>query len=102
MSGVVFFPNSRKNSVRPTASKRNQAKISYSRVKRTAHELKDCMAALILAVPSTGGASAEHLTDARRKTLETVVAEMARLVDEIVQAVEIHANKTPPKRNYCR
>ena len=98
MRGVVFLPNAEKKSARRAASKSHQTKTSHSRVKRTAHELKDCMATLILALTSAGDRSSEHLTDARTKALVDVVDEMARLVDEIVQEVEIHSEPIPARR----
>ena len=50
-----------------------------------------------LAVPSTAEAWAERVKDAQKKTLDAIVGEMARLVEQIVQAVEIQSETSPAR-----
>ena len=91
MSTVVYFPVRKKNRTRsPIAKpKEPQTTISYSQSTRIAHELKNCMTVLLLrSVCSEGGV--DQGTDSRShgQTLEEVIAEMDRLVDEFVRLLD--------------
>jgi hypothetical protein len=91
MSTVVYFPVSKKNRTRSRIAKPKepQTTISYSQSARIAHELKNCMTVLLLrSACSEGGVDQATDSRAHGQTLEEVVAEMDRLVDEFVRLVE--------------
>lgn len=91
MSTVVYFPASKKNRTRARIAKPKepQTTISYSQSSRIAHELKNCMTVLLLRSTCSEG-KVDRATDSRshEQTLEELVAEMDRLVDEFVRLVE--------------
>ena len=91
MSAVVYFPASKKNRTRSRIAKPKepQTTISYLQSARIAHELKNCMTVLLLRSTCSEG-RVDRAPDSRShgQTLEEVIAEMDRLVDEFVRLLE--------------
>ena len=65
-----------------------------SETARIAHDLKNCMSVLLLAITSLKGNMDQALiSPPRRRLLEDVVGEMTRLVDEMIRLVERQGDK---------
>jgi len=65
-----------------------------SETARIAHDLKNCMSVLLLAITSLKGNMDQALiSPPLRRVLEDVVGEMARLVDEMIRMVERQRDK---------
>jgi hypothetical protein len=65
-----------------------------SETARIAHDLKNCMSVLLLAITSLKGNMDQALiSPPRRRVLEDVVGEMTRLVDEMIRVVERQGHK---------
>lgn len=70
-------------------SRTQEIGISRAQIAQTAHNLKNCMHVLLLAISSLKQNSDQPLIPtSRRKALENAVAEMNQLVDEIVELVQ--------------
>ena len=96
MTTVLHLPN-RTASRAQTPIKSAAAQQTGSRcsqTKRVAHDLKNCMSVLLLAItslPDNGDQSA--IPAARAQLLENVVQEMQGLVDEMVELAEQQTDK---------
>jgi hypothetical protein len=94
MRKVLYLPAPSKNPT-PALSKAPGAQeigISQAQIPRIAHDLKNCMSVLLLAISSLKENSG-LISTSRRKALEDVISEMNYLVNEMVRLVE-HSDKT--------
>jgi hypothetical protein len=96
MSTILYLPTSTKSRTQ-TPLQESEAKetgICCSQTERIAHDLKNCMSVLLLAITSLKGNVDQPLISlSRRRVLEDVVGEMNHLVDEMVRLVESQGNK---------
>jgi hypothetical protein len=96
MRKVLYLPTPSKNPT-PALSKAPGAQeiaISQAQIPRLAHDLKNCMSVLLLAISSLKENSGlSPISTSRRKALEDVISEMNYLVNEMVRLVE-HSDKT--------
>ena len=96
MSTVLHLPTSTKSGTQ-TPLQEPEAKetgISCSETERIAHDLKNCMSVLLLAITSLkSNVDQALISPSRRRVLEDVVGEMTRLVDEMVRLVERQGDK---------
>lgn len=96
MSTILYLPTSTKSRTQ-TPLQESEAKeigIDCSQTERIAHDLKNCMSVLLLAITSLKDNADQPLISlSRRRALEDVVGEMNRLVDQMVRLVERQGNK---------
>jgi len=96
MSTVLYLPTSTKAGTE-TPLQEPEAKETgncSSETARIAHDLKNCMSVLLLAITSLKGNMDQALiSPPRRRVLEDVVGEMTRLVDEMIRVVERQGHK---------
>src|SRR5215510_13331691 len=96
MSTVLYLPTSTKAETE-TPLQEPEAKETgncSSETARIAHDLKNCMSVLLLAITSLKGNMDQALiSPPRRRLLEDVVGEMTRLVDEMIRVVERQGHK---------
>lgn len=96
MSTVLYLPTSTKGGTQ-TALQEPEAKETgtcCSETERIAHDLKNCMSVLLLAITSLkGNVDQALISPPRRRVLEDVVGEMTRLVDEMVRLVQRQGDK---------
>src|SRR4030095_6292567 len=88
MSTVLYLPTSTKGGTQTPLqeSKAKETGICCSETERIAHDLKNCMSVLLLAITSLKGNVDQALISLpRRRVLEDVVGEMNHLVDEMVR-----------------
>ena len=94
MSKVVYLPSSINDPTRALTQQSEAQEIDIFRVQigRAAHDLKNCMSVLLLAISSlkdNGNQLAVSL--GRRQGSEDLVTEITRLVDEMVRLTEHNA-----------
>jgi hypothetical protein len=89
MSKVVYLPSSINDPTRVLTQQSEAQEIDICRVQieRAAHDLKNCMSVLLLAISSLNG-NQPAVPIGRRQGLEDLVTEMNRLVDEMVGLAE--------------
>ena len=96
MSTVLYLPTSTKAETE-TPLQEPEAKGTdncSSETARIAHDLKNCMSVLLLAITSLKGNMDQALiSPPLRRVLEDVVGEMTRLVDEMIRVVERQRDK---------
>ena len=96
MSTVLYLPTSSKGEEQ-TPLQEPEAKETgncCSETERIAHDLKNCMSVLLLAITSLKGNMDQALiSPPLRRVLEDVVGEMTRLVDEMIGVVERQGDK---------
>jgi len=96
MSTVLYLPTST-NGGTQTPLQEAEAKGTgncCSETERIAHDLKNCMSVLLLAITSLkGNVDQALISPSRRRVLEDVVGEMTRLVDEMIRVVERQEDK---------
>ena len=95
MSTVLYLPTSTKGGTQTPLqeSKAKETGICCSETERIAHDLKNCMSVLLLAITNLkGNVDQALISPSRRRVLEDVVGEMNRLVDEMVRSVESQGN----------
>jgi|GEM_PF-1360398 len=96
MSTVLYLPTSTKAETE-TPLQEPEAKGTdncSSDTARIAHDLKNCMSVLLLAITSLKGNMDQVLiSPPLRRVLEDVVGEMTRLVDEMIRVVERPGDK---------
>jgi hypothetical protein len=91
MSKVVHLPTSINDPTRPLIQQSEAQEIGISRaqIARAAHDLKNRMSVLLLAISSLkDNGNQPAMPMGRRLALENLVAEMNHLVDEMVGLVE--------------
>jgi hypothetical protein len=91
MSKVVYLPTSINDPTRAVIQQSEAQEIGICRaqIARTAHDLKNCMSVLLLAISSLkDNGNQPGIPMGRRQALEDLVAEMNHLVDEMVGLVE--------------
>lgn len=96
MSKILYLPTSTKGRTQATIqeSEAQETGIRCSQTKRIAHDLKNCMSVLLLAITSLKDNVDQPLISAsRRRVLEDVIGEMNRLVDQMVGLVERQVKK---------
>jgi hypothetical protein len=96
MSTILYLPTSTKSRTQNLLqeSEAKETGICCSQTERIAHDLKNCMSVLLLAITSLKDNVDQPLISlSRRRVLEDVVGEMNRLVDEMVRLVESQGNK---------
>jgi hypothetical protein len=96
MSKVVYLPSSINDPTRVLNQQSETQEIDICRVQieRAAHDLKNCMSVLLLAISSLkDNGNQPAVPIGRRQGLEDLVTEMNRLVDEMVRLAE-HNGKT--------
>jgi hypothetical protein len=87
MSKVLYLPTPTQDRIQVLIEKSEAREIGdcCSETERIAHELKNCMSVLLLAITGLKDNLDQSLIPvSRRQVLADVVAEMNRLVDEIV------------------
>jgi hypothetical protein len=95
MSTILYLPTSTKSRTQSLLqeSEAKETGICCSQTERIAHDLKNCMSVLLLAITSLKANMDQPLISMpRRRVLEDVVGEMNRLVDEMVRSVESSGN----------
>jgi hypothetical protein len=95
MSTVLYLPTSTKGGTQTPLqeSKAKETGICCSETERIAHDLKNCMSVLLLAITSLKDNMDQPLISmSRGQVLEHMVGEMNRLVDEMVRSVESSGN----------
>jgi hypothetical protein len=95
MSRILYLPTSAKGGTQATVqeSEAKETGICCSQTERIAHDLKNCMSVLLLAITSLKDNMDQPLISMpRRRVLEDVVGEMNRLVEEMVRSVESSRN----------
>lgn len=96
MSTILYLPTSTKGRTQ-TPLQESEAKeigIDRSQTERIAHDLKNCMSVLLLAITSLKDNVDQPLISlSHRRELEDVIEEMNSLVDEMVRLVERQGNK---------
>jgi triphosphoribosyl-dephospho-CoA synthetase len=80
MSTILYLPTPQKTV------------IYCSQTERVAHDLKNCMSVLLLAITSLKD-NQPLISASRKRVLENVVEEMNRLVDEMVRLAGTQVNK---------
>jgi signal transduction histidine kinase len=96
MNPIVHSPaNKSKLGALMQKSKRPNNRARRFRSARIAHELKNCMSMLILAVADleTRSSDPSAVFQSRRETFEKAVFEINTLVDELVQLVQEGTHK---------
>ena len=96
MSTVLYLPTSTKGGIQTPLQEPDakETSSSCSETERIAHDLKNCMSVLLLAITSLKGNMDQALiSPSRRRVLEDVVGEMTRLVDEMIRVVERQRDK---------
>jgi hypothetical protein len=96
MSKILYLPTSTKGRTQATIqeSEAQETGIRCSQPERIAHDLKNCMSVLLLAITSLKDNVDQPLISAsRRRVLEDVIGEMNRLVDQMVGLVERQVKK---------
>jgi hypothetical protein len=96
MSKILYLPTSTKDRTQATIqeSEAQETGIRCSQTERIAHDLKNCMSVLLLAITSLKDNVDQPLISAsRRRVLEDVIGEMNRLVDQMVELVERQVKK---------
>ncbi|HSE85042.1 MAG TPA: hypothetical protein VLJ79_02365 [Candidatus Binatia bacterium] len=96
MSKILYLPTSTKGRTQATIqeSEAQETGIRCSQMERIAHDLKNCMSVLLLAITSLKDNVDQPLISAsRRRVLEDVIGEMNRLVDQMVGLVERQVKK---------
>jgi len=95
MSTIVYLPTSAKGRTQaPIQESEAQETICCSETERIAHDLKNCMSVLLLAITSLkDNMDQPFISVSRRRVLENVVEEMNRLVDEMVVLAGRQMNK---------
>jgi hypothetical protein len=91
MSKIVYLPTSINDPPRALTKQPEAQEIHVCRAQigRAAHDLKNCMSVLLLAISTlTDNGNQPAIQIGRRQTLENLVAEMNRIVDEMVGLVE--------------
>jgi hypothetical protein len=87
MSKILYLPTPTQDRMQAPMEKPEAQEIGdrCSQTERIAHELKNCMSVLLLAITGLKDNVDQSLISvSRRQVLADVVAEMSRLVDEIV------------------
>lgn len=89
MSTILHLPTPAKGrSQAPIQESAAQETVIYrSQTERIAHDLKNCMSVLLLAISSLQD-NQPLISESRKRVLEDVVEEMNRLVDEMVRLGE--------------
>jgi hypothetical protein len=96
MSRILYLPTSTADGTRASIEKSEaqETGICCSQTERIAHDLKNCMSVLLLAITSLKDNGNQSLiSTSRRQVLEDVVEEMNRLVDQMVGLVERQVKK---------
>jgi hypothetical protein len=96
MSTIVYLPTSAKGRTQAPIqeSEAQETGICCSETERIAHDLKNCMSVLLLAITSLkDNMDQPFISLSRRRVLENVVEEMNRLVDEMVVLAGRQMNK---------
>ena len=97
MSRILYLPTSTTDRAQASIqeSEAQETSIRCSQTERIAHDLKNCMSVLLLAITSLKDNGNQSLisTSRRRAALENVVEEMNRLVDEMVGLVKRQEKK---------
>ena len=91
MNPIVYSPAKKSHlGALMQKAKRPRDRLRRFRSAQIAHELKNCMSMLILAVASLESHSSDPsvVFQSRRKTFERAVFEMDRLVDELVRLIQ--------------
>jgi hypothetical protein len=91
MSRVAYLPTSINDPARALTKQPEAQEIDVCRAQigRAAHDLKNCMSVLLLAISTlTDNGNQPAIQIGRSQTLEDLVAEMNRIVDEMVGLVE--------------
>ena len=94
MSTILYLPTPAKGrSPAPIQESVAQETVTYcSQTERIAHDLKNCMSVLLLAITSLKD-NQPLISESRKRVLEHVVEEMNDLVDEMVRLGGRHVNK---------
>jgi K+-sensing histidine kinase KdpD len=94
MSTILYLPTPAKGrSQAPIQeSAAQESVIRCSQTERIAHDLKNCMSVLLLAITSLKD-NQPLISESRKRVLENVVEEMNRLVDEMVRLGGKQVNK---------
>ena len=94
MSTILYLPTPAKGrSQAPIQESAAQETVSYCcQTERIAHDLKNCMSVILLAMNSIKD-NQPLMLESRKRVLEHVVEEMNRLVDEMVTLAGRHVNK---------
>ena len=98
MNPIVYSPANRSNlGALMREPKRPKNRARRFRSARIAHELKNCMSMLILAVADleTRSSDPAAVFQSRREIFEKAVFEINTLVDELVQLVQEGTHKEP-------
>jgi len=96
MSTIVYLPTSAKGRTQAPIqeSEAQETGICCSETERIAHDLKNCMSVLLLAITSLkDNMDQPFMSLSRRRVLENVVEEIHRLVDEMVLLAGRQMNK---------
>jgi K+-sensing histidine kinase KdpD len=93
MSRILYLPTPAKGrGESPIQVSEAQEVIYCSQIERIAHDLKNCMSVLLLAITSLKD-NQPLISESRKRALENVVEEMSRLVDEMVRLAGNQVNK---------
>jgi hypothetical protein len=94
---VVYLPVLKRHPSAPVQhlEREPQATGSRARAVRLAHDLKNCMSVMLFGVASLEASGSR----AHKKLLEDAVAEMDRLVDDIVQIVAAKSRRASAKHH---
>ena len=96
MSTILYLPTGDKSRTPAPIdeSEAHETGIRCSQTQRIAHDLRNCMSILLLAITSMKDhMDPAFMTAPRRRILEDVVGEMSRLVDEMVELMEPRIKK---------
>jgi hypothetical protein len=94
---VVYLPILKRHSPAPIQhlERKPQATVSSARAVRLAHDLKNCMSVMLFGVASLEASGSRT----HKKLLEDAIAEMDRLVDDIVQIVAAKSRRASAKHH---